>query len=115
MDSPTPASKEVAERIYQRLLIPATSLEYGDPTDFIASELTAFAERARKEGFKKGRLYKLTYWTERVENARKKALLEAAGVAEVNDGRTPGSCCEREALNIASHIKALAGKKEEGV
>jgi len=69
MTSPTRKSaEEIAQKIYQALLIPETSLRYSDPTILIAQALTEFAEQRQNETE--------NYYLAKIEEVRKTAVME---------------------------------------
>lgn len=43
------SAEQVAEEIYQELILPKTSLKYGDPTTLIAGALKAYADEKLDE------------------------------------------------------------------
>jgi hypothetical protein len=81
----TPNSPEkMAERLYQKLLNPKSSLDYSDPTTLIAAALREYGEACRKEEWDK----KISTWSNPFD-VRRAALEEAAKVVEEQPLRDP--------------------------
>lgn len=111
------SAEEMAERLYQKLLEPKTSLDYSDPTILIAKVLTEYAEARVKEELTKV----LTITPEEADQMvleeqteiRNDILEEAAKVAQSQEcslARFSETCqCDVE---ISDAIRALKSTPE---
>lgn len=94
-------AEEIAKSIYQELMLPKTSLKYGDPTELIVKAITQYADERVKEAEEESAKYHDQHLQDALRLARNDALEEAAKIAEANHD------CYQMA-GVAQAIRSLA-------